>query len=124
MKQELYQRIETNSIVLQELSDEFTEIVGFENFSKYSNMNFLYIEAYLLYFYNNQFEYIQKIQLFEEGESDKNISTIKSRLDETKGIELAKYFNEIVGSFELVDVKLSYLLKKISLTDNIITNSK
>jgi hypothetical protein len=116
IKTGLYMRIDEKSITLQELSNEFTNMVGYE---KHINMNLLVIEAELLCFYNNQ-----KNTLIEKGENDKNISPIKSKLDNTNGIQLAQYFMNIDRRYNLDNLNLSYLLNKISLTEHLITNTE
>jgi Predicted P-loop ATPase len=118
MKNELYKEIENNIITLQELSNAFTDLVPSDNQSL-SVMNLIYVEAWLLHFYNNNQEYRNKIQLFEKDTEGKIVSFIKSKLDNERH-NLAYAFDYINQQWERRDIQLKYLLDKINLTAAIV----
>ena len=110
-------KIERNELTLQELSDKFYEIINSEKKTSY-DLNILYIEALLLWFYNNDRDYQNKIKLIEKDGSDNLITPIKSML-ESENESLVKCFEQISRQWNYRDVSLKYLINKINLTESI-----
>lgn len=113
---ELYSKIEKKGLSLQELSDEFFEIVSNQIQIKY-NLNLLYIEAQLLDFYNNQHDYSSREKILDTDEKGKPISPIKSKLEISDGATLASCIEHISRSFHYRDLSLKYLLDRINMTE-------
>lgn len=118
MKLDTYKKIEANQLSLQELSNVFT---GLFNGVKDNDINFSYIEAQLLSFYNNDREYPYKENTFSEDENRKPITAIKSKLEENNSdYNLADYF-KVISRQTYNRFKLDFLLHKINLTQPIFT---
>lgn len=119
MKLDTYKKIETKQLSLQELSDVFT---GLFNGVKDNDINFSYIEAQLLWFYNNNREYPYKENnIFTEDDNRKPITAIKSKLEENNSkYNLADYF-KVISEERYNRFKLDFLLHKINLTQPIVT---
>jgi hypothetical protein len=96
MKLDTYKKIEAKQLSLQELSNVFT---GLFNGVKDNDINFSYIEAQLLSFYNNDREYPYKENTFSN---------------------LADYF-KVISRQTYNRFKLDFLLHKINLTQPIFT---
>jgi hypothetical protein len=118
MKLDTYKKIEAKQLSLQELSNVFT---GLFNGVKDNDINFSYIEAQLLSFYNNDREYPYKENTFSEDENRKPITAIKSKLEENNSdYNLADYF-KVISRETYNRFKLDFLLHKINLTQPIFT---
>jgi len=118
IKSDLYSRIENNAILLQELSDEYSELLpnNLQDKDLYG-INLLYIEALLLYFYNNQQGRLKR-NLFEVNTDGKVIYKIESKLEKKiNQTTLAACIESISRSWNLDDVQITYLLNKINLTE-------
>jgi hypothetical protein len=121
MQNEFYQKIESNALTVQELSDNFVDIMPLEIKNDYG-LNLLYVVALLLHFYNNSQDYQNKIHLLD-GETPENITTpISIKLGGIEGKELAGLFGRINHQWNYRDLGLKYLINKINLTESIIIN--
>jgi len=116
MQDDLFQKIDKNELTLQELSDAFGDLM----FSELKDSNWLnlgYVEALLLWFYNNNREYPSKVDFFKKDEEGKLIINIKSKLT-SENDNLAEYFVKIDRQ-HYDHFKLEFLLKRINLTEPI-----
>lgn len=112
MSPDLYSKIKAQSISLQDLSDEFCNLLPI-NLNPYG-LNPLYIEAMLLTFYNNQQDYSIRKDLIQNNENGEKSCIIKSKLEiDTDKTSLLRCLEAISQSWDYNDVKLSYLLNKI-----------
>ena len=121
MQNELYQKIESNSLTHQDLCDAVINLIPLDTIDKYG-MNLIYIVALLLHLYNNNIEYHNRIKLVEKG-TDDNLTTpiiIKRNNDDIK--DTARLLNTIISQISTSDISLKYLMNKISLTESIILN--
>jgi len=116
MQDDLFQKIDKNEITLQELSDAFGDLI-FSELKDNNRLNLDYVEALLLWFYNNNREYSNKINLVNKDEDGKFIITIKSKLT-SENNNLAEYFVNIDRQ-RYHHFKLDFLLKRINLTEPI-----
>lgn len=120
MKNELYRKIETNALALQELSDAFTDLMPSNDKDLYS-INLIYVEALMLHFYNNNQEHQNRIQLLETDSEGKVTCPIHSKFESiTDRTNLASCLNNIIGNWDFGDTTLKYLLNKINLTEPIL----
>jgi hypothetical protein len=116
MRSELFVRIEGNELSLQELSDAFGDLLLSENMES-DRINLSYIEALFLWFYNNNREHPNRINLLKQDEGGNPITPIKSKLAK-KDDRLVEYFQNIDRQ-RYDHLKLDFLLKKINLTEPI-----
>lgn len=114
MNNDFYLKIDRNEFSLQELSDAFTDFI-IPITKDNDRINLLYIEALLLWFYNNNKEYHSKETLYARGENDELTTPIKSKLPKVNH-NLADYFLHIDRQ-RYDSIKLEYLLNKINLTE-------
>ena len=116
IKSELYEKIKSNAITLQELSDEFSNSISSE-INTYK-ISLIYVEALLLHFYNNNREHQNREKLFENDTEGNLVSVIKSKLenDEDKK-DLPGCLSEVAKNHTYYDANLKLLLNKIDLTD-------
>ena len=120
IKNDLYTKIERNTLTLQELSDSFTELMPNELKSMYS-LNLLYLEALLLQFYNNNRDYEDKIDLLIKDNDGVLTTPIKSRLEtENSRSTLVGGLEHIKNQWNYQDIKLNYLLSRVNLIEPII----
>jgi len=120
MQNEIFQKIERNELSLQKLSDLFFEITHLEE-EGFNSSNMLFIEAMLIWFYNNNQEDLRDREGLYVVESFANTlsSPIKSKFeDKGFGESLARCFYDIHRS-NYGHLKLEYLIKKINLTEPI-----
>jgi hypothetical protein len=113
MKPELYNKIRTNNISIQELGDEFENLIPNIQLDTYI-INISYIEARLLHFYNNQQDFHMQQTLVEKNEQRIQVTLIKTKL-KTERFGLAESLTHIASEFQTRDTKLSYLLDRIDL---------
>lgn len=117
IKYDIFQKIEKNQFSLQELSDIFTSLFIR---TKEEDINFSYIEALLLTFYNNNQEYSYKENLVDV-DGNQSTTFIKSKL-ESKNYNLADYLLTVQRQ-QYGRVSLSLLLEKINLTQPLVNNN-
>jgi len=114
LKVELYQKINENELTLQELSDLIGGLLLTEDKDN-SRINAVYVEALLLWFYNNNREHRKRINLLGRDEEGKQTTPIKSKLSGDNE-SLAVHFHNIDRQrYEYI--KLDFLLNKINLTE-------
>ena len=116
MQNDLFQQIENNELSIQDLSNAFYDLL-FTEVKDSNRLNLGYIEALLLWFYNNNREYPNKSILLDRDAENKPITIIKSKLVEEND-KLANYFQHIDRQ-RYDNLKLDFLLKKINLTEPI-----
>lgn len=117
MKQELYKKIDNNELTLQQLSNEFGDLILSENYDS-KLLNFVYIEAILIWFYNNNQQRTKKINLIETDQAGIKTTTMTTKLS-TNSNELVSHFNSIDRA-RFDHVNLDFLLTKINLTESVI----
>lgn len=116
IKNDSYKKIEQGSIMLQDLSDLFNEIMSAETDYQH-NLNLIYVEALILHFYNNN-KGPYKEKLLINDDNGNQFCIVKSKLDvENSRYSLAACLNDIDNNFNYRDYNLNYFLKKISLLD-------
>lgn len=119
MRNEDYLKIENNSFSIQELSDLFFNSLYSLNKDK-QNLNLLFIEALLLWFYNNNSNFQFKTKLLEKEESGNFITPIKSKLENFyPDTSLVKCFEIIDKQYDYKDISLIFLTQKINLTESV-----
>lgn len=118
---QFYQKIENNTLSIQELSDEFIKIIPLEIKNDYG-VNLVYIVALLLYFYNNSQNSQNRIQIFKTDTEGNSITPIKINISNISDNELASFLNTIRQQSVYTDLSLKYLINKINLTESIIIN--
>jgi hypothetical protein len=119
MKNEVFQKIERHEYTIQELSDKFYEIIHSEKKDSY-NLNLLYIESLLLWFYNNDNEYEYRVNLYNEDGSGNFTTPILSKLQaDFPRITLVECFNQVSNDWNNRGFALKYLITKISLIEPI-----
>lgn len=111
---DLFQQIEKGELTLQELSDSIGNLMLSEDKDNH-RINTAYVEALLLWFYNNNREYRKKIDLIGRDEEGKPTTPIKSKLL-SENDSLASYF-ENIDRQRYYNLKLDFLLKRINLTE-------
>ncbi|WP_026952459.1 KAP family P-loop NTPase fold protein [Algoriphagus mannitolivorans] len=117
LRNDYFIRISSFELSIQELSDLFYDIIYSEN-SSLGSINLLYVEALLLWFYNNDKKYEYKINLIQKDDSDKIITPIKSKLEiKFSKSNLAQLFGHISTQWNFERIGLSYLINKINLTE-------
>jgi hypothetical protein len=116
MQNDLFQQIENDELSIQDLSNAFYDLL-FTEIKDSNRLNLGYIEALLLWFYNNNREYPNKPILLDRDAENKPITIIKSKLVEEND-KLADYFQHIDRQ-RYDHLKLDFLLKKINLTEPI-----
>lgn len=116
MQEDIYKKIENNELSIQELSNAISDLLLTETKDN-NRMNLGYVEALLLWFYNNNREYPNKINLIDKNEEGKPTTSIKSKLM-VENDNLADYFQNI-GRQRYDHLQLDFLLKKINLTEPI-----
>lgn len=113
LNNELFKKIETKSISIKQLSEEYFSSIDSEEI-KFSRIKLLYVEALLLWFYNNCREYSERFDLITRDSTGVYSSNFKSRLENYFPESLFDYFKEL-QSRDLGSTKLDYLINKISL---------
>jgi KAP family P-loop domain len=116
MQNDLFQQIENDELSIQDLSNAFYDLL-FTEIKDSNRLNLGYVEALLLWFYNNNREYPNKPILLDRDAENKPITIIKSKLVEEND-KLADYFQHIDRQ-RYDHLKLDFLLKKINLTEPI-----
>lgn len=111
---DLFQQIEKGELTLQELSDSIGNLMLSEDKDNH-RINTGYVEALLLWFYNNNREYRKKIDLIGTDEEGNPTTPIKSKLL-SENDSLASYF-ENIDRQRYDHLKLDFLLKRINLTE-------
>ena len=111
---DLFQQIDKGELTLQELSDSIGNLMLSEDKDNH-RINTAYVEALLLWFYNNNREYRKKIDLIGRDEEGKPTTPIKSKLL-SENDSLASYF-ENIDRQRYDHIKLDFLLKRINLTE-------
>lgn len=111
---DLFQQIEKGELTLQELSDSIGNLMLSEDKDNH-RINTAYVEALLLWFYNNNREYRKKIDLIGRDEEGKPTTPIKSKLL-SENDSLVSYF-ENIDRQRYYHLKLDFLLKRINLTE-------
>lgn len=116
---ETFQKIASNDLSHQELSDFFAATVYMKQ--THYDLNLIYLEALLHVFYNNNKEHRKREELLVNGEFDTYITPIKSKLEATNArTTIAKEIVSIRREGNFHSVKLDYLLNKINLTEDVI----
>lgn len=121
LKRNLYTKIEERSLTNQQLLDAFAELFG-ENIDiqEVKGINLGYVEALLLYFYHNQFETTFDNALYTV-QGDEIQSEVTSKLNPSTGERsLIQLLQAVENEWEFRGINISYLLRKINLTDPLV----
>ncbi|MBN8865818.1 MAG: hypothetical protein J0H92_20765 [Sphingobacteriales bacterium] len=111
----LYEQIRKKNLTVQELSNAFFDIIDSNSFSPFG-INLLYVEALLLQFYNNCFDYGRRETLLKYNDDGKSVATIESKLEAVaKYSSLQSCLDSIQTNMTYSNIELSYLLNKIDL---------
>ncbi len=121
MQNEFYQKIERNALTIQELSDNFVDIMPLQIKNEYG-LNLLYVVALLLHFYNNSQGHESKIKLLEGDTQENRTTPIKIKLGNNESKELAELLGRIKQQHDYSDTSLKFLLNKINLTESLTIN--
>lgn len=114
MKPELYARISTKNIDIQELVNEFESIVLKGSTDEASQHSLLFTEARLLHFYNNRWQSTRK-RLFEvDRQTGAKTTAIQTKL-KSNHLDMADALFALASDFHTNDCGLSYLLDRIDL---------
>lgn len=116
MRVDLFHQIEKGELSLQELSDSIGNLMLSEDNGN-NRINTPFVEALLLWFYNNNREYRKKIDLLGRDDEGKPTTPIKSKLL-SENDSLASYF-ENIDRQRYDHLKLDFLLKRINLTETV-----
>lgn len=114
VRNNFYKEIEKGELTIQKLCDQISDWV----FKEPAQINLGYIQALLLWFYNNNKEHPQRIVLLETDENGKPKTSLKSKILSNDD-DLAYYFNQIDRE-KYSGLKLDFLINKINLTESVI----
>lgn len=124
IKNDLFKKIEQNKLNTQELSDAFSGLILDLTGSASRNINFLYVEAQLLKFYNNDNRDNSKSITLVDRDANNELSTpIKSKL-ESQNYKLVDLLSHLESNFNYGNLELRYLVDKINLIEQISNNPK
>lgn len=119
MQNDFFLKIERNELTLQELSNIFFETIYVNKKFPYG-INLLYIEALLLWFYNNDRDHQNREKLFERDKSSNLTNHIVSKLENiNQGSSLVNCFETIIQNWNIDTLSLNYLMRKINLVESI-----
>lgn len=118
IKNDLYTKIEQNTLSLQELSNSFAELMPSEIKNLY-NINLFYVEAILLQFYNNNNDRHDRPEILNRANDGALSSSITSKLNVKNNNSNLISALEYVNRERYRDIKLASLVSKINLTDPI-----
>jgi len=118
LKIELFKKIESQSFSLQELSDAFSEAMP-KDIRHFYGVNLVYVQALLLHFYNNS-RSIEKQEQFYKDVHGKPEIMITSKLESGIRTSFESCLRDVHGHRNYSDIKLTYLLRKINLTEGIV----
>lgn len=116
-----YEKIRLKELSIQELQEEFINIVKFNRIEVNDEREVVYLEAYLVHYYNNyKCSYYDRNKLYDKEDiNGENKLLISSLTDKTFG------HKEFLGVLKNMssrrgggDLDIGYLLKKIDLTEN------
>lgn len=117
----LYDKIRLKQLSILELQQEFINCIKFKD-SKDEETEILFLEAYLVHYYNNYTNtYSNRIRLYvKEETTDKNKLLISSLTDKTpEHTEFLGILENMSGRRNGGDLDIGYLLKKIDLAEAI-----
>lgn len=117
LNNKLYRKIENQSLTLQELSDAFADLVPP---AEDRDLNFIYIQALFIIFYNKSFDYNKRKELIVvDNEGNKSL-IITSKLENGKEhSKLLQYIENNQNDRIYDNTPLNYLLDKINLTETL-----
>lgn len=114
MEGNLFGKIDKNELTLQELSENFGRLISSEN-TTLSFMNLSYVEALLIFFYNNNRDYQKKADLVKRDDEGNYIGDIVSSI-KGENKSLGPHF-EVIDRRNYYTITLEFLLKRINLTE-------
>jgi hypothetical protein len=116
LKYDLFQKINQNELDLQALSDSFSELVLTSN-EKRGGTNLVYIEAQLLWFYNNQQTASTKKNLIALSSEGNPNNFFTSRLESNRASYTALF--QDLGRKRYSELELNFLLNRVNLIETI-----
>lgn len=115
MKNQLFHKIENGILTMQELCDEFEELMP-SNIEDYYSINITYVEAELLFLYSNNGEnYHDKSRKNDVDSNGKLNENIRSKTCDPNLNQLKSYFDDIGSQMFNKRIDIDYLLAKINL---------
>lgn len=118
LNNKLYRDIENQLLTLQELSDAFTDLVPSPE--DYRDINFTFIQAILIMFYNKSFDYNKRKELIVVDNDGNKSLIITSKLENGKErSKLLQYIEKNQNDRIYDNTPLNYLLNKINLTETL-----
>lgn len=118
----LYEKIRLKELSIKELQEEFINIVKFNRINENDEREIMYLEAYLVHYYNNYIStYYNRNKLYDKEDlNSKNKLLINSLTDKsTEHREFLGILENMSSRFNSGDLDIGYLLKKIDLTEAI-----
>lgn len=115
LKSELYSELKNGHLTLQEISDEFGNLVSQAD-TDYLRRFLLFIEATLLVMYGNEFT-ARAEGVITQNENGELVTSISSKVGIEGKNDLAEALRFVRRDFDKARVKLSHLTKWIDLTE-------
>lgn len=116
----LYSKISLKLLSIEELQSEFYEILNFKNISEDDKVAIVFIEAYLIYYYNNYIsDYYNRKMLFEVDASSREKKwLVSSKMDPFDQYDFKSNIEYIYRS-DNSSLDIGYLLERIELLENV-----
>lgn len=123
MKPEIFKKIVSASLSIQELIDEFSKL--FPEMNDRSSPNLTYLVAQFAHFYNNQLDQSKRQELFTWDEKGIIVSSFTSKFNDKiiSRISFAECLENAARNIDYSHAKLDHLLKKVNLTEPMILNT-
>jgi hypothetical protein len=118
----LYEKIRLKELSIKELQEEFIGIVKFNRINENDEREIMFLEAYLVHYYNNyKSPYYNRNKLYDKEDLNaKNKLLITSLTDKSpEHREFLGILENMSSRFDSGDLDIGYLLKKIDLTEAI-----
>lgn len=116
--EEFYNQIKFKKLIFKDLQEGFFKVVQ-DKYTEDSERELMFIEAYLLLYYNNYLGKPNKLYTFESGTRIPQ-PLVYSILTETNGMELVNIVQSIESSRNGGSLDLGHFIKRIDLTESII----
>jgi hypothetical protein len=114
VKNDLFLKIERNELSVQEVSDIFGELLKPDDIDR-TKINLGFVEASLIWFYNNSQAEGKETELCWYDEDGKPSTHIKSKLL-SEGETLATHF-DFIQKRRYQSIRLDYIINRINLTE-------
>ncbi len=118
VRNEFYKSIEEMKLTVQELCDDFVDIIPLQIRNEYS-FNVMYVVALLLVLYNNAKDKENRIQLVTDDKSENVTTPIKLKYLNSNHNELASMIKSIRNEGKFSEGNLKYLINRINLNESV-----